>query len=260
MAAPFVAGLAGLLRARFPGLTADQISDKIMSTTDYIGYWQSPGDLGTGRINALSALTSDIAMIKSPRQSGTVYGVVGITGNATWEGDGFYRISTAEGTSPASTEFVTLFENHSTKFNETLAAWDTTGLNGVYTIRLTVNDPSSSEARRVVYVGNDPNRVKVIGDVLSGPNPYNPHVDPKHVFHYMLSANANTKITLFDMTGKLLWAKSFRAGDNGARQGDNKVDWNGRTSFGDYPANGVYLYQVISAGKLLGRGKIIIFK
>ncbi len=60
MASPHVAGLAGLIRSKSPGLTAAQVRSIISSTTDNIDA-QNPsyiGMLGTGRINANNALMS----------------------------------------------------------------------------------------------------------------------------------------------------------------------------------------------------------
>ncbi|MGB5139596.1 MAG: S8 family serine peptidase, partial [Candidatus Zixiibacteriota bacterium] len=58
MASPHVAGLAGLIRSKSPGLTATQVRDLITNTTDDIDAQNTGyiGLLGTGRINANTAL------------------------------------------------------------------------------------------------------------------------------------------------------------------------------------------------------------
>lgn len=66
MASPFTAGLFGLVKAYHPNWTNEQIITQIVETTDdidtlntkYIGY------LGTGRINALRALTEEVGPVK----------------------------------------------------------------------------------------------------------------------------------------------------------------------------------------------------
>ena len=65
MAAPYVAGLAGLIRSMMPSLTRAQVDSVITVTTDNIDA-QNPayiGLLGTGRVNVLTAL-SDLANAK----------------------------------------------------------------------------------------------------------------------------------------------------------------------------------------------------
>lgn len=61
MAAPIVAGLAGLVRAQFPCLTALEVIEQIKTTADNIdGISQNvpyAGRIGTGRVNAEAAVT-----------------------------------------------------------------------------------------------------------------------------------------------------------------------------------------------------------
>ncbi|CUS78453.1 Por secretion system C-terminal sorting domain-containing protein [Candidatus Kryptonium thompsonii] len=59
MASPLVAGIAGLVRAKFPNLTPDQVAEKIRVTADPIDD-KNPSyryQLGYGRVNAYRALT-----------------------------------------------------------------------------------------------------------------------------------------------------------------------------------------------------------
>ena len=77
-AAPFAAGLAGLLRTQHPDWSANLIRAQIINTTDGIdninpGY---EGSLGSGRINAQKALT----MAPTPQLSLASYTVNGVTG------------------------------------------------------------------------------------------------------------------------------------------------------------------------------------
>ena len=58
MATPYVAGLAGLLRARFPSYTVDQIASAILDNADDLGAAGWDSSTGCGRINAFQALSS----------------------------------------------------------------------------------------------------------------------------------------------------------------------------------------------------------
>jgi len=58
MASPYVAGLAGLLHARFPSYTVDQIASAILDNADDLGAAGWDSSTGCGRINAFQALSS----------------------------------------------------------------------------------------------------------------------------------------------------------------------------------------------------------
>ena len=58
MATPHVAGLAALLKGKYPALSAEQIRSLIISTADDLGY--SLDLQGVGRINAVSALNASV--------------------------------------------------------------------------------------------------------------------------------------------------------------------------------------------------------
>ncbi|MCX5726112.1 MAG: S8 family serine peptidase [Candidatus Saganbacteria bacterium] len=260
MAAPFVSGLAGLLRAQNPGWTNTQIEEKIMATADPIdsmnpGY---EGKLGAGRINAYTALSGlPFARIHSPYNNSVVYGNITILGTATGEGFSFYRVSTGEGANPAV--WTDLVYSTSPKLNETLATWNTSGLTGLYSIRVIVNDIPTIEAKVSVNAGS-PYGVTILGSPLNGPNPFSP-IHGSTTIYYKLSTNADITLFMFDISGSLVWKRRFSAGiEEGGKQGDNKVVWNGFTDFGEIASNGVYVYKIVARNNVIGKGKIIVLK
>lgn len=42
--------------------------------------------------------------------------------------------------------------------------------------------------------------------------------------------------------------------------GDNNVEYNGKTSWGDVLGNGAYIYKIVQDGKSIGGGKIAVIK
>ncbi|MOA68211.1 Extracellular serine protease precursor [compost metagenome] len=56
MAAPFVAGLAGLVRSQHPGLTQAQVKAKIEKAADDLGAQGFDPIYGFGRVNSLNAV------------------------------------------------------------------------------------------------------------------------------------------------------------------------------------------------------------
>ena len=259
-ATPHVSGLAGLLRAQNPLWTNTEIENRIMATADPIdsmnpGY---EGKLGAGRINAFNALSHlPLARIRSPYNASVVYGSVAIFGTATGEGFSFYRVSTGEGTNPSI--WTDLVYSTTPKLNQTLATWNTSGLSGLYSVRVIVNDLSTIEAKVSVNVGS-PYGVTIIGSPLNGPNPFSP-LHGATTIYYKLSTNADITLFIFDISGNLVLKRKFAAGiEEGGKQGDNKVKWNGFTDFGEIASNGVYVYKIVAGNNVIGKGKIIVLK
>jgi len=92
-----------------------------------------------------------------------------------------------------------------------------------------------------------------------GPNPYNPNKGSGN-FWYWLDANKDTSIYLIDTGGTIVWKQSYASGSNGAKQGENNISYDGKTSWGDVLGNGVYLYKIVQDGKSVGSGKIAVIK
>lgn len=89
------------------------------------------------------------------------------------------------------------------------------------------------------------------------PNPFSPRSDGEIVFTYDLSAPAELKFYLFDLSGALVWKKELPNAASGS------VRWNGRDHFGGTAPNGVYAYllQVKADDKLeIKRGKVIVLQ
>ncbi|WP_261880217.1 type VII secretion system ESX-4 serine protease mycosin MycP4 [Mycobacterium marinum] len=68
-AAPVVSGLAALIRARFPALTARQVMARIISTAHHPPHGWDPF-VGNGTVDVLAAVSSDPAVQPAPAQPG----------------------------------------------------------------------------------------------------------------------------------------------------------------------------------------------
>ena len=66
------------------------------------------------------------------------------------------------------------------------------------------------------------------------PNPVKSHCR----FTFMLSRQADVRVRVYSMAGRLVRDLGFRPGDFGY----NDVEWDGRDGDGNLPANGVYLF------------------
>ena len=256
MAAPFVSGLAALVRAKYPAMSADEVSQKIIDYSDNIDAYNPAyvGKLGKGRINAFAALGGFYAYISHPARGGTEYGRVEIKGNATGEGFTHYTVEYGMGRSPSS--WITLTTSTETKLNAVLATLDATGMDSYVTVKLTVNDIATTE---VTFHAGSLDSAVIPGRAQYGPNPFNPKKESIMIM-YDLTANSDTYIYFFDIAGNSICRKFYAYGTSGGNSGTNRVYWDGKNDFGETVANGVYLFRIASEGRTIGKGKIIVLK
>ncbi|OGC05188.1 hypothetical protein A2276_04535 [candidate division WOR-1 bacterium RIFOXYA12_FULL_43_27] len=142
----------------------------------------------------------------------------------------------------------------------TLGTWNTSGLNGTYTVKLNVVDDAGHSTSKTISltINNPTNNKSVTGQSVASPNPFNPSTENYTYLTYTLNGNFNTSVYLFDLTGRLIFKKNCLAGEDGAKAGQNKVAWNGKDNFGSVVSNGAYIFKVVSDGTVVGSGKIIV--
>ncbi|MFH2033582.1 MAG: hypothetical protein ABIJ26_02615 [Candidatus Margulisiibacteriota bacterium] len=92
---------------------------------------------------------------------------------------------------------------------------------------------------------------------LNYPNPFDPRTQTTSIA-YVLSKSANIELRLYDLMGNFLYKANFAADAAGAKAGYNEVTWDGKTGSGTTVGNGIYIYVLLSDGKLLGKGKISV--
>ena len=207
--------------------------------------------------------TTPEAVISSPVQGASLEGKVAISGTANDTYFDRYTLEYGQGTSPSVFELIE--QSYVAVNSGLLATWETTGLTGVYTLKLTAYDEvgnSSSESRQVTILAAAPTKEV---DPQPGlpltyalPNPFNRASTSEVTFNFILDGNFNTRIYLFDLSGALIWRKSYSAGENGAKSGANNPAWNAVDLFGASVVPGIYFYQVVTDKRALARGKIII--
>ncbi|MCU0640931.1 MAG: S8 family peptidase [Candidatus Margulisbacteria bacterium] len=244
-----------------------------------LGIWDTAGLNGNYTIR-LRVLTNDLASadaavavivdntspevaISSPASSATVSSAVTVSGQASDAYLDYYTLEYGAGLSP--TTYQTIGKYYSSVTGGVLGTWETSGLSGVYTIRLTAIDRGGSGTSVSQSVQIDPTAPKKELDPQTGlpltfalPNPFSRSTTTETAFVYDLAGNFNTTIYLFDLNGSLIWSRSFAAGDNGGKSGKNDPAWDGRSLYSEQVPNGVYFYQISADRKIIGRGKIIV--
>jgi|GEM_PF-2328925 len=263
MSAPFVAGLAVLIKSRYPHLDNDQVMRRIKETADPIDHLNPDflhGQLGSGRINAHRALGRVMTSISYPGNGAVVCSKMIIKGMASVEDFYSYRMDYGMGSSPHYW-YPIIGERFEPVEGGNLAVWDATGLQGEYTIRLTVTDVSGesyvSSSRVVLSSSAD---VEIIGDALPFPNPFDPGASMSSMIRYELGhvppEGVNVEIRVYDLTGTLL----FREKNYSSGPGFDEIHWDGTDSFGRVVGNGVYPFYLVADKKVIGRNKIAVIR
>jgi len=90
------------------------------------------------------------------------------------------------------------------------------------------------------------------------PNPFRPRHGEGTTIIYNLSNDTDTKLIIYDITGRAIWQKSFNPGAEGGKAGQNNVFWDGKNDFGEYVGNGVYIYIITSSSKILSKGQMAV--
>ncbi len=258
MATPFVSGLAALVRAKFPTMEADEVAQRIIVSADNIdavsGY---PGLMGSGRINAFSALGGLYGNITFPISSTVAIGNITILGSATGEGFVSYEVDSGRGANPISWKEVA--SSTSSVNNGTLATFDSTGLDGPVTIKLTLNALPTKVTEVTFQVGSSESSILTDNRPQYGPNPFDPKKENIMIM-YTMTANADVYIYFFDIAGHQICRKWYPSGTQGGSSGTNRVYWDGKNDYGETAANGVYLFRIFSDNRTIGKGKIVVVK
>ncbi|MDD5383226.1 MAG: Ig-like domain-containing protein, partial [Candidatus Margulisbacteria bacterium] len=160
----------------------------------------------------------------------------------------------------AVTPTLTIQKNNSTL---TYAYYHPTMTDGSHSVRAEATDNqgnlSSKEAiGLLVQIGGDLN---VYGAPLNYPNPFDPGGGSTTI-SYSLSKPANITLSIFDLGGNLIAKKNYSANQPGGKAGYNEVPWDGKSDSGVYVGNGIYIYLIMTDGKVAqnGKGKITVFK
>jgi len=201
--------------------------------------------------------TSPTAEITSPITSATITDSVTISGTASDLNMYYYNLEY----STDGITFEKINSGTSSVSGGSLGYWNTAGLSGTYTIRLQATDKAEHTSTKSISVTvNNPavDQKTASTQSYSSPNPFNPSTQNQTYLSYTLLNNFNTSVYLFDITGKLIFKRNFLSGEDGGKAGQNLVPWNGKDNFGSTVGNGIYIYKVVTEGKIITKGKIII--
>ena len=247
-----------------------------------LGTWNTAGRNGTFTLrlrayaNGMTSQEASVGVtvdnitpqvvLTAPAAGASVQGTIQIAGTAQDANLDHYSLDYGAGASSLPYQNIGTFYTSVNGGN--LTTWETSGLTGAYTLRLTAIDKAgnvSREAIPVTILTSVPTKAAQPVDSLPLtfvlPNPFiraGTGGTTEATFSYSLAGNFNSVIYLFDLNGRLIWQKSYAAGENGGKAGANSPAWSGVDLFGSSVANGVYLYQIVADKKVIARGKIIV--
>jgi subtilisin family serine protease len=271
MAAPFVSGLAALIKSKHPDWNSDQIEARIKSTSDDI-YATNPqeflkGKLGSGRINAKRALGNLSLAITYPTPDTLISGAVAIQGSASIEDFSAYKVEYSSQDSPDTWKTIVMSSDKPVE-EGTLAIWSAEVPDGRYNLKVTVQNLSGEVYQYVSNVGMGVNGdIKLAQKPQVGPSPYDPDKGDL-LFYYKLLNAADVDIYVYDLSGTLVYRKGLNydasASGSGGSAGENRVYWDGVNGFGETLSNGAYIYMIVAKDsgdrKIIGRGKFAVVR
>lgn len=208
--------------------------------------------------------TPPVTAIATPTNGATVSGSVTITGTASDQYLNYYTLQYGVGDSPTSYQNIT--QSYTSVSSGTVGTWETAGLSGIYTIKLTAYDQvgaTSTESVQVNILSSSTSDKRVIAQAglpltYALPNPFDRSTTSQITLNYTLNGNYDVRIFIFDLSGNLIWQNNYTAGEDGGKSGENNPSWNGQGMFAGNVPNGIYVYQVTSGNQVLARGKIIV--
>lgn len=95
--------------------------------------------------------------------------------------------------------------------------------------------------------------------VLNYPNPFSPSVENTEII-YELSESEDITIVIYNILGQVVWKRYILKGEEGARNAINRIEWDGRSFFGEILPNDIYFCRILTNGKDIGGCKIFILK
>ncbi len=170
MASPCAVGVAAYILAASPGINNERVKQIIQDSADDIDTLGPDIYSGHGRVNlnsALDLLSGRLAKIDYPYENALVSGDVAIIGTASGDSFESYALEYGEGFTPEEWTQITSSDVPVSK--DTLGIWNSSGLAGLYTIRLTVGDQNQAV---VQVIANNDVYVKITlptdGDTVEG--------------------------------------------------------------------------------------------
>ena len=128
-------------------------------------------------------------------------------------------------------------------------------LNEKINIKLKAWDNANNPSEKSILLNRSESNLLKIHNIYNFPNPFSDFTQ----FTFEISKSSNIEIDIYSLGGK----KIFSVEKVNAPRGFNIINWNGKNIFGDFLANGVYIYHIKATTeneKTSSLGRIAKFK
>jgi hypothetical protein len=104
-------------------------------------------------------------------------------------------------------------------------------------------------------------KLRIVDNPLAFPVPFSPGAGRELTLQYSLSRNADIEIFVFSSAGQAVKKLSFSKGEEGGKEGLNKVSWDGISNTGTRIGNGIYVATIIDreVRDVLGKIKLVVY-
>jgi len=91
------------------------------------------------------------------------------------------------------------------------------------------------------------------------PNPFNPGLGQEVTIAYSLAQDREVRLMIFDLTGQLVATVTGSSANRGS-DGLSRINWNGRSGFGELSDNGIYIVAITAGGNMINKAKVIVVR
>ncbi|MFA6430927.1 MAG: hypothetical protein WCV91_00875 [Candidatus Margulisiibacteriota bacterium] len=130
---------------------------------------------------------------------------------------------------------------------------------GIHDIEIEAEDMQGKKSTLTISGVKVFDKAELQGIAINYPNPFKPGIQSTTI-NYKLTKDADVKLMIYDLTGKMVYTQAFSAGNNGGKIGENEPTWDGKSFTGSVLSNGVYPYFITVEGKVIGAGEISIYQ
>ncbi|MBN2057275.1 MAG: right-handed parallel beta-helix repeat-containing protein [Candidatus Saganbacteria bacterium] len=133
-------------------------------------------------------------------------------------------------------------------------------IEGVHAIAVSVSDIAGNTTTKEVTDLTVSTGPIIAKDIIVHPMPMAPGRGQTGKIAYILSKDADIRIIMYGLSGELVWNRYFAEGSNGGKAGYNEVEFSGVSDISQTAlANGIYVFRLLSDGKAIGKGHIVIY-